>query len=120
MATGSRRILVLDDDASVRQLLSSYLSKEGWEVVAVGSGEEAFHAFTLGRFSAVLADVDLGEELDGIEVAKRLLCQDPRLKVVIMSGRPQHAQRVMQDDIGTFLSKPFDIPQLGRVLCCQP
>ena len=120
MTTGSRSILVLDDDASVRQMLSHYLSRSGWQVVAVASGQEAIHAFKLGRFSAILADVDLDEELDGIQVVKHLLSQDPRLKVVIMSGRPYHAQRVEEDNVGTFLPKPFEPPQLGRILCCEP
>ena len=120
MTIGQKRVLIVDDEADIRQLLSCYLSKIGWEVVAVQGGQEALHAFKLGRFEAILADVDLKEELDGIEVAKRLLNQDPSLKVVIMSGRSHHEERVKEAKVGVFVAKPFDIPALGALLSEQP
>lgn len=120
MPTSIRRVLIVDDELSIRQMLACYFSKIGWEAVAVKGGEEAFQAFKLGRFEAILADVDLHEEIDGIEVARRLLNQDPALKVVIMSGRSHHAERVKEARVGAFLVKPFDVPEIGRLLCCEP
>ena len=115
-----KRVLIVDDEPEIRQMLSFYLSKIGWEVVAVKSGQEALQAFKLGRFEAILADVDLKEELDGIDVAKRLLNQDPCLKVVIMSGQPQNAERVKEAKVGAFITKPFEVPAINALLCCEP
>lgn len=120
MPISPKRVLIVEDELEIRQMLSFFLSKIGWEVVAVKSGQEALHAFKLGRFEAILADVDLKEELDGIEVAKRLLNQDPHLKVVIMSGQLQYAERVKEAKVGAFVTKPFAVPAISALLCCQP
>lgn len=116
MLIAPKCILVVDDDPGIRQIITRHLSNVGWDVVSAGTAQEALSAFTAGRFCAILTDVDLGDKPDGVEVAKRLLNQDPDLKVVIMSGQPQHAKRVREANLGTFMAKPFELPELDTLL----
>ncbi len=121
MPSEPKRILIVEDEPSLLELLSFYLTtKLGWEVVAADSGAAALQAFEVGKFHILLADVDLGDELDGIEVARRLRNQDPPLKVVMMSGEPKNEAKVREAEVGAFMAKPFDLPDLGTVLCCEP
>jgi|GEM_PF-2732162 len=116
-----RRILIVEDEPSLLELLSFYFTtKLGWEVVAAGNGAAALDAFKVGKFHMLLADVDLGDGPDGIEVAKRLRDQEPPLKVVMMSGEHANAAKVREANIGAFMPKPFDLPDLGTMLCCEP
>lgn len=121
MPAEPRRILIVEDEPSLLELLSLYFSaKLGWEVVAAGSGAAALEAFESGEFQVLLADVDLGGGLDGIEVAQRLRRRHPPLKVVIMSGEPANEAKVRKAKVGDFMPKPFDLPDLGTMVCCQP
>lgn len=121
MPTKPKRILIVEDEPSLLDLLSLYFTtKLGWEVVCAGSGAAALEAFEPGKFHMLLADVDLGDGPDGIEVARQMRQQEPPLRVVIMSGEPKNEAKARNADLGTFLSKPFDLPDLGTVLCCQP
>jgi DNA-binding response OmpR family regulator len=114
--TTAKRILVVDDESALLQLLTCYLAKQGWEVTAVSSGTAALEAFEVGRFHMLLADVDLGDGMCGIEVARKLLDQEPPLKVVMMSGKAENATKVREANVGRFVAKPFDFSQLGAML----
>ena len=121
MAAETKRILIVEDEPSLLGLLSLYFSSQlGWEVTAVADGTAALAAFETGRFHTLLADVDLGDGPNGIEVATRLRAQHPPLKVVIMSGEPKNEARARAADIETFVPKPFDLPELGTAVCCEP
>ena len=114
--TTTRRLLIVDDKDEILNLLRIYFTKLGWEVVSASSGAAALKAFEADRIHVLLADVDLGEEIDGIEVAKRLLDQHPHLKVVMMSGKPENESKVREARIGAFVVKPFDLPNLSNIL----
>jgi DNA-binding response OmpR family regulator len=120
MAAEQKRLLIVEDQVSLLELLSFYFTtKLGWEVVTAVSGAAALEAFAIGKFHMLLADVDLGDGLDGIEVAKRLRDQHPPLKVVMMSGEPKNEAKVREANVGAFMPKPFDLPDLGTMLCCE-
>ncbi len=121
MAAETRRILIVEDEPTLLELLKLYFScRMGWEVVAASSGAAALKASETGPFHMLLADVDLGEGPNGIEVARRMREQHPPLKVVIMSGEPKNEAKARAADIETFVAKPFDLPDLGTVVCCEP
>ncbi|HAM36133.1 MAG TPA: hypothetical protein DEB40_02615 [Elusimicrobia bacterium] len=112
-----KRILIVDDEPDLLRLLSLFIGSKGWDVVAVTNGQEALGVFEAGKFDVLLADVDLDDEVDGIFVAKTLLSSDPNLKIVMMSGKPHNAQKVREANLGAFMSKPFEFPQIGSLLC---
>ena len=87
----ARRVLVVDDHPSFRRCARALLAAEGFEVV--GEAEDGAAALELAARVApeiVLLDVQL-PDLDGFEVASRLLADDPALKVVLVSSRDRTA-----------------------------
>lgn len=114
--TITRRILIVDDKEDILRLLRFYFTKLGWEVASASSGAAALEAFKADKFHMLLADVDLGEEIDGIELARRLLDQYPHLKILMMSGKSENESRVRDANLGHFIAKPFDLLRLGNIL----
>lgn len=106
-----RRILVVDDEPSVRLLLSHVLGKE-FRCETVASGEEALQAFPDGDFSLVISDVHLGG-LGGIELINALHALRPGTAFILMSGgrTDQAASRLEVPGVET-LDKPFEYHDL--------
>ena len=87
----ARRVLVVDDHAGFRRCASALLAAEGFEVV--GEAESGSAALGLAADlepELVLLDVQL-PDIDGFEVARRLLARDRELKIVLVSGRDRSA-----------------------------
>ena len=87
-ATPSRTVLVVEDDAGLREYLATILEEAGYRVVAAGSGEEALAA--LGSEQAILAVLDVGlPGMDGFAVAEQLESDVP---VIVVTGDPLKAK----------------------------
>ena len=103
-------ILLVEDDAAVRRLISEWLRRSGYQAVEASSGPDAIRCFAerKGRISLVLTDVDLGEEISGMQLADHLESISPDLRVIIMSGSPTPSTK------RHFISKPFARADLLR------
>ena len=101
------RILLVEDEASVRSAYEEALTMAGHEVTAAESGEQALERFGKGRFDLVITDLSLGG-ISGYEVAKRVKGLDPSTPVVLLSGWAieQQADEVQAAGIDTVLVKP--------------
>jgi len=86
--TPGPHLLVVDDEAGIRESLSSILEDEGYHVEAVGSAEEALDRAAAGHFEVVLLDVWL-PGIDGLEALSRLQAS-PRPPAVIMISGSRH------------------------------
>lgn len=106
------RVLVLDDDAIMRELLQMLLAFGGYEVVLAGSGEEALDLLSHGSaVEVILSDLHM-PGLEGPELMVRLRATVPRETMLIgMSGSPPGAE--IRSVLDGFLAKPFDV-QLFR------
>jgi len=107
-----KRILVLDDDIEMRQLLRLMLEQAGYEVVAAGGGYEGMRLFRKEPTDLVITEMTMPEK-DGIETIRELQRDFPRVKIIAISGGGQRVdpQRVLKiaRDFGaahTF-AKPF-------------
>jgi DNA-binding response OmpR family regulator len=105
------RILVVDDDRVIQQLLKVNLELEGYAVEVADDGEEALAQFELFRPDLVLLDIMM-PKLDGWEVCRRLK-SDPdsaRVPIVLLSARAQDADVQRGTDLGVaaYVTKPFD------------
>ncbi len=112
------RVLVVEDDDSVRQLLERTLAGDGHAVVSVASAGEALRTFDRARppFDAVVADVILGDR-SGPEVVRALRRRTPGLAAVHISGYGHDAAQARgaeADDV--FLPKPFTARELHEAL----
>src|SRR2546425_7483870 len=88
-------LLVVDDEAGIRESLSSILEDEGYHVEAVGSAEEALERAATGEFEVVLLDVWL-PGLDGLEALSRLQASSRPPAVIMISGRSEEHTSELQ------------------------
>jgi len=113
-----RRILVVDDDPAVRELVAAFLTGEPLHVVHAGSGEEAL---ALTEHEAVEVDVVVSDvELPGIcgyETVNRLLERFPQLRPIIISGAADGRRRHSRTgESSPFLGKPFERRELLQLV----
>ncbi len=81
-----RRILVVDDDAEVRQLIDAALRDVGFEVSLAGSGEEALALIAAGDYDVVVTDLQM-PGMNGLQVCERIVQIRPDVPVVILTAR---------------------------------
>ena len=81
------RILLAEDDDSMRAFLKRALERAGHDVEAVGDGVDALAALIADRFDLLLADIVM-PGLDGIELARRASDDDPAMRVVLILASP--------------------------------
>ena len=106
------RILIVDDEPYITDLLSAALRYEGFEVEVAGSGREALAAVSPGRHDLVMLDVMM-PDLDGIEVLKRMRQDGIDVPVVFLTARDSTEDKVaglaIADD---YVTKPFSLDEL--------
>ena len=108
------RILVVDDDQVIQQLLKVNLELEGYAVEVASDGEEALVLFDRFRPDLVLLDIMM-PKLDGWEVARRLAgATGGPPPIVLLSARAQESDVQKGNDLGVaaYVTKPFDPIQL--------
>lgn len=112
--TDSRKILIVDDEADLRELLTSYLGQQGFDVAAASSGDELDKLMMLGQPDLILLDLGLPGE-DGFSIARRLKKVDGSGPAIIMvTGAGTVVDRVVGLELGAddYVAKPFDLREL--------
>ncbi|MGB9129254.1 MAG: sigma 54-interacting transcriptional regulator [Thiobacillus sp.] len=110
-------ILVVDDDASLRELITLRLEANGFRVEAVGSGEAALGQLALARPDAVLTDMQMAG-MDGMALFRAIHARDPALPVIVLTahGTIPDAVAATQQGLFGYLTKPYDAPTLVDLL----
>jgi len=100
-------ILVVDDNAQIVDILSQYIKKEGWPMLAAKTGEEALALFDAAEPSLILLDIML-PELDGLEVCRRIR-RVSSVPILMITAKDEDADRILGLDIGAddYIVKPF-------------
>jgi len=103
-----RRVLIVDDDAAILEVLEMRLSSMGFEVAATTEAVKALEAGEAGRFDLALLDLRM-EPVDGIRLMEALHARQPRLPVLIMTahGTIETAVEAVQRGAFDYLTKPF-------------
>jgi DNA-binding response OmpR family regulator len=111
---GGRRVLVVDDEPSIRILCSVNLAMEGVEVVEAADGTEALERAARAPFDLVLLDVML-PDIGGHEVARRLQAGGVSAPIIFLSARADPADLEAGYEAGgiDYITKPFDPTALG-------
>jgi DNA-binding NtrC family response regulator len=106
-------ILIVDDEAEIRESLQTLLELEGYEVETAANGEEGLSKLGDQPFDLVLLDLALPGR-SGIELLPEIRALDPQLPVIIITayGTVEDAVRAMQGGAGNFLQKPWDNEKL--------
>jgi len=115
MALG--RILVVDDEAPVREVLTEYFATEGYAVEAATSGLEALSAVRGGRADLVLLDVRM-PGLDGVQVLRRIRELTDSVPVIMVTANEDVSLARETLTLGAFdyVAKPFDFDYLDRAV----
>lgn len=107
-----QRILIVDDDNNIAELISLYLTKECYETIIVNDGEEALRVFPEFRPNLVLLDLML-PGMDGYQVCRELRTQSA-IPVIMLSAKGEVFDMVLGLELGAddYMVKPFDSKEL--------
>jgi DNA-binding NtrC family response regulator len=116
----TQRILVVDDDASIRRTLSILLSKAGYEVTQAADGSEAVRLWRDRGGDLVITDLHMPEK-DGIETIIELMSHTPGIRIIAMSGGGQTKRLDLLGNVailGSILTieKPFTLTEMLTVV----
>lgn len=107
------KILVVDDDEQMREDISEMLSREGYTVTHVGSGEEALEKIKEEHFDVILTDLIM-PGIDGMEVLRQSKRIKPAVRVIMITGfgTIENAVEAMKEGASDYVSKPFKINEV--------
>ncbi|MEL6788409.1 MAG: response regulator transcription factor [Cyanobacteria bacterium J06607_15] len=110
-----KKILVVDDDLTLRKVLQNSLEQRGYQVISVGSGKEALARFSQDVPDIIVSDVSM-PEMDGFEFCRQLRSQPSGklIPFIFLSAKNELNDRVQGHTIGadSYLSKPFEMKEL--------
>ena len=111
------RILVVDDERAVRELLAEGLALYGFETRAAAGADEAFEALRTGGIHLVLSDIDMPGQ-DGLELLARIKKHDPDIEVVMVTGVVDTDTAIGSIRRGAtdYVSKPFNLEEVRIVV----
>ena len=109
----SKRVLIVDDEKNIVDILSFNLKKEGFEILTAYDGEAAIDQFMRNNPSLILLDVML-PLLDGFEVCRRIRQTDRITPIIMLTAREEETDKVLGLDIGAddYITKPFSLREL--------
>lgn len=114
----SMKIMIVEDEEDICELFSDYLEMKGCEnILKVGTGKDAIAKIEQEKPDIIFLDIQLADNINGIEVLKKVRDIAPNTKVVIMSAYQEEYDRQIRE-LGAydFLRKPFKAASLAKVL----
>ena len=111
------RILIVDDEKDIRQILSEIISFMGFEITAVGSGTEAISHLSNGIFDLVLTDLEM-PGMDGWSLAATVKEKSPHIPVLMITGKDRGAvmSRIAGSGVDSVLFKPFCLEEIREAV----
>ncbi|GGP16691.1 response regulator transcription factor [Oceanobacillus neutriphilus] len=109
----NNKILIVEDDLSVSEMIKDYLEKEGYEVTAAFEGEEGMQKFQNNTFDLIILDIMM-PKLNGIEVMKQIR-RDSSVPILIVSAKDTDVEKVLGLELGAddYIAKPFAMIELS-------
>ena len=111
------KILVADDELSMRQFLEILLKKEGHEVICAADGEEALSRFQAEPCDLLISDIKMAK-MDGLELLRKVKERNPNMAVVMITAyaSPEDAIAAMKAGAYDYLTKPFKLEEIKAVI----
>jgi len=112
-----RKILIVEDDRGIRDLLIALLRREGYVVDSVTDGEEAITAIGSSQYDAILLDLML-PHADGYDVIDHVVTKGPRIPIVVATAAAKSIKRERIDPqvVVTIIRKPFDLSDVREAM----
>lgn len=113
MAENSKKILMVDDDSRMRELLQRYLSEQGFSIKTVADGKEMDAALSADGFDLLVLDLMLPGE-DGLAICRRLRSNNMTAPIIMLTARGDEVDRIIGLEMGAddYLPKPFNPREL--------
>ncbi|UCE82460.1 MAG: response regulator [Deltaproteobacteria bacterium] len=107
-------VLVVDDEQEIRDLLDSFLTAQGYEVILAADGKEAIELAGTENPQAIILDIKM-PGIDGIEVCKRLKEKEETrlIPVIMITGFEDNKIEALEMGADDFVNKPFDMAELS-------
>ncbi len=107
------KVLVVDDEQDIRELITKYLTRENMEVSEADGGRKAIDLILQNNFDLVILDIMMGD-MDGFEVIKQVRAEKPFLPVMFLSARREDYDKVLGFGLGAddYVTKPFSPAEL--------
>jgi two-component system torCAD operon response regulator TorR len=109
------KILLLDDDEAIRQMLGRILTQEGYLVIPAATGQRALELAAATELDLALLDLNLPGQ-NGWDVFERLTADKPLLPVVIITARANQLFVALGAGAGALMEKPLDPPRLLQII----
>ena len=112
-----KKILVVDDELLLRDVLHDHLSNQGYEVIMAGDAQKALEVSQINKPHLALVDIKLPNE-SGIELTVKLKNLYPELIIIIMTGYPSldTAVEAMKNGASEYIIKPFRLAELNKMI----
>jgi DNA-binding NtrC family response regulator len=105
------KVLIVDDDASVRESLRKVLESVGYKVALAANGQEAAKQFEDGQVSLLLLDIGLPVK-NGWDTFEHITNKAPALPIIITTGPANQPDMAVAAGVGTLMEKPLDVTGL--------
>ncbi|MGB8212905.1 MAG: response regulator [Anaerolineales bacterium] len=115
MAEAKQKILIVEDDLDVADMLNAYFRVQGYEIFTVNWGEDGVRACQTSRPDIVILDIRL-PDIDGYEVARRLRSnrRTSNIPIIFLTEKRDRSDRLQGLELGAddYITKPFDVQEL--------
>ncbi len=114
----SHRVLLVDDDDSIRLMMTATLERKGFEVVSAANVSEALRLITTDKFDALISDLHMPNPADGFTVISAMRHSQPEALTLLVSGYPdvQSAMATIMLEPDEIIVKPFEIERLADLI----
>ncbi|HEX5397877.1 MAG TPA: response regulator [Verrucomicrobiae bacterium] len=109
------KILLVDDEPAIRQMLTRLLTAEGYHVLPAGNGIEALEFAGHTDFNLILLDLNM-PGLDGWDTYEQISSRNPLVPVIIITARPNQRFIALAAGTGALMEKPLDLEKLFQTI----
>ncbi|UQS83310.1 response regulator transcription factor [Bombilactobacillus thymidiniphilus] len=108
-----QKILVVDDETTIAELLRYNLEQNGFQVTVVNDGQKALDLLNQSHFDLVLLDLML-PKIDGLQITRQLRQQNNTIPIIMLTARANQMDKISGLEMGAddYVTKPFDIQEL--------
>ena len=112
------KILVIDDELSMRQFLQILLKKDGYDVTTAENGEIALNKLRTEKFQVILMDYNMPEAIDGIDLLNEMLHRSPKSQIIVITAYASTEQAIKAIELGAvdYVSKPFNVAEIRDIV----
>ncbi len=109
----NRKILIIEDDPDIAQLIAMHVSEAGYQAIHADSGEQGLHEIETSSVDLLVLDLML-PGINGLEVCKKVRKQNERIPILMLTAKSTELDRVLGLELGAddYLTKPFSVVEL--------